>query len=86
MWIIADGKTPLGVAFTQVEPWIEGKRLRIVGLAGSQMAKWLDAFKDEMKKHGRDEGCKGMVAETRRGMARALGLKPVRVIIEMEIS
>jgi len=84
MWVIADDKTPLGVAFTQTELWIEGKRLRIVGVAGTQMAKWLRTFTDEMKKHARDEGCEKLVAEGRLGWAKVLGLKPVRTVIEME--
>ena len=85
MWVIADDKTPLGVAFTQTELWIEGKRLRIVGVAGSKMRTWLKTFTDEMKKHGRDEGCEKLVGEGRPGWGRVLGLKPVRTVIEMEI-
>jgi len=84
MWVIAEDKTPLGVAFTGVEEWMEGRRLRIIGLAGNSMHKWLETFTEEMKRHGREEDCKIMVAEGRPGWGRALGLKPVRHVIEME--
>lgn len=85
MWVIADDAKPMGIAFTHIERWVEGNVLRILAVAGDGMSEWLEIFTNAMKDHGRENQCFQMVTEGRKGWAKALGLKPVRQVYEMEI-
>ena len=85
MWVIADDDRPMGIAFTHIERWVEGNVLRILAVAGDGMSEWLEIFTDAMKDHGRNNQCIRMVTEGRKGWEKALGLKPVRYVYEMEI-
>lgn len=85
VWVIADDDSPKGIAFTHIERWVEGNVLRILAVAGDGMSEWLDTFTQAMKDHGKENECFQMVTEGRKGWGKALGLKPVRQVYEMEI-
>ena len=86
MWIIAKDQKPVGMAFTTIEDWKEGRTLIINAVAGEGLDGWFSRFLDVMRDYKTAEGCVACYSTARKGFMkyRDLGIRPVRYVYEVE--
>lgn len=85
-WMAMDRRAPKGLLVTRIEDWPKGPMCRVLMAGGRDMHLWLEDAMGTIQEHAIANGCKGLVAEGRKGWGRVLGVKPARYVYEKEIA
>lgn len=88
LWLAWDGDRARGCCITEIVESVRGRACNLVVVAGEDFAAWRP-LTDTIKLWAKSKGCARLEAGGRAGWQRLVagdGWKPVRTVIEMDLS
>ena len=89
-WLVTQDTVPVGAAVTYIEEYPQGKVLFGFLMGGNNLATWGDFLHESMLQYARENNCKWVEVESRRGLGRhyyeRLGYKKRYETYTLEVS